>query len=109
MRQFYRLFEKSHALRDELSWTHYRLLLKVEKEEIRQFYMEETIASHWNTRTLGRQINSLYYERMFMSGKKGRPAVKQEAESKKEVMQPRDIIKDPYVLEFVDLQSNPRF
>lgn len=109
MRQFYRLFEKSHALRDELSWTHYRLLLKVEKEESRQFYMEETIASHWNTRTLERQINSLYYERMLMSGKEGRPAVKQEAESKKEVAQPKDIIKDPYVLEFLDLKSNHRF
>lgn len=66
MKQFYRLFEKSHALRDELSWTHYRLLLKVEKAEARQFYIEETIAGNWNTRTLERQINSLYYERLLV-------------------------------------------
>jgi predicted GNAT family N-acyltransferase len=47
MRQFYRLFEIRHALRDVLTWTHYRLLLKVEKKEARQFYLEETIAGHW--------------------------------------------------------------
>jgi len=92
IRQFYRLFEKSHALRDELSWTHYRLLLKVEEEQSRQFYVEETIASHWNTRTLERQINSLYYERMLMSGKEGRSSIKQQVESKKEEAQPGDII-----------------
>lgn len=109
MRQFYRLFEKSHALRDELSWTHYRLLLKVEKAEARQFYIEETIAGNWNTRTLERQINSLYYERLLMTGKEGRPAVKQEASDKAEAMRPKDIIKDPYVLEFLGLQSNHAF
>jgi len=70
------MFEKSHALRDELTWTHYRLLLKVEKAEARQFYIEETIAGNWNTRTLERQISSLYYERLLMSGKEGRPAVR---------------------------------
>jgi predicted nuclease of restriction endonuclease-like (RecB) superfamily len=109
MRQFYQTFNNLHALRGELSWTHYRMLLKVEKEEARKFYLEEAIACHWNTRTLERQINSLYYERMLMSGKDGRPAVKQEAESKKESMQPKDIIKDPYVLEFLDLKPNHRF
>lgn len=50
MRQFYQTFEKSHALRDELSWTHYRLLLKVEKEDARKFYMKETITGNWSTR-----------------------------------------------------------
>ena len=109
MRQFYQTFNNLHALRGELTWTHYRLLLKVEKEGSRKFYLEEAIASNWSTRTLERQINSLYYERMLMSGKEGRPAVKQEAEGKKEVMQPRDIIKDPYVLEFLNLPPNYRF
>jgi predicted nuclease of restriction endonuclease-like (RecB) superfamily len=96
-------------LRDELGWTHYRLLLKVEKTEARQFYIEETIAGNWNTRTLERQINSLYYERLLMSGKEDRPAVKQEAFDKVEAMQPKDIIKDPYVLEFLALQPNHAF
>ncbi|WP_202406008.1 PDDEXK nuclease domain-containing protein [Hufsiella ginkgonis] len=109
MRQFYSLFEKGHALRDELSWTHYRLLLKVEKEAARSFYVTEAIAGNWSTRTLERQINSFYYERILLSGTEGKPLVKQEAESKKEELQARDIIKDPYVLEFLDLKPNTGF
>jgi len=109
MRLLYRSYPKQDAMRPELSWTHYRLLMRVEKEYARQFYMEEAISCNWNTRTLERQINSLYYERMLMSGKEGRPAVKQEAEDKKEIMQPAGIIKDPYVLEFLTLKSNTEF
>ena len=109
MRQFYSTFENLHAVRGELSWTHYRLLLKVDKEEARQFYMKEAAEGNWSTRTLERQINSLYYERMVMSSNEGRPQVREEAESKKESMEPRDVIKDPYVLEFLDLSENRRF
>lgn len=109
MRQFYSTFEKLHALRGELSWTHYRLLLKIERADTRTFYMQESIECNWSTRTLERQINSLYFERMVMTRKEGRPLVKAEAESKKEIMQAKDIIKDPYVLEFLDLKSNTDF
>ena len=56
-----------HALRDELSWTHYRLLLGVEKPEARTWYMNEAADQNWSTRALERQINSLYYERLLMS------------------------------------------
>lgn len=55
MRQFYQTFENSHALRDELSWTHYRLLLKVEKEDARSYYLREAISGNWSTRQLERQ------------------------------------------------------
>ncbi|WP_315824318.1 DUF1016 N-terminal domain-containing protein [Paraflavitalea speifideaquila] len=96
-------------MRDQLNWTHYRLLLKLEKEDARQFYITETIACKWNTRTLEKQINNLYYERMLLSGVDKRPAVRQEAESKKEAIQPRDIIKDPYLLNFLDLKPNHAF
>lgn len=109
MRKFYSIFPKVDALRQELSWTHYRILMRVKKDYARQFYIEECVDCHWGTRTLERQVNSLYYERMLMSGKQGRPAVKKEAESKKEIMQARDIIKDPYVLEFLDLKPNHKF
>lgn len=109
MRQFYRFFKKSHALRDELSWTHYRLLLKVETDRGRQFYMQEAIESNWSTRTLERQINSLYFERMVMTRKQGQALVKAEAGNQKETMQAKDIIKDPYVLEFLDLKPNTDF
>ncbi|MEX8547831.1 MAG: YhcG family protein [Mucilaginibacter sp.] len=109
MRQFFNLFGNSHALRGELSWTHYRLLLKVEKEAARIFYVTESIAGNWSTRTLERQINSFYYERMQMSSQQSKPLLKQEAENRKEIVQAKDIIKDPYVLEFLGLKSNTAF
>lgn len=110
MRQFYSTFEKLHALRRELSWTHYRLLLKVEREDARVFYIKESIECNWSTRTLERQINSLYFERMVMTPQdEGKKSVKAEAEEKKEVMQAKDIIKDPYVLDFLELKSNTKF
>jgi len=103
MRQFYSTFEKSHALRDELTWTHYRLLLKVEEKEAREFYLQEAIECNWSTRSLDRQINNLYYQRMVMS--KNSKEVKKEAIRKAQRQEARDIIKDPYVLEFLDLKD----
>ena len=67
MRQFYTSFPIGHALRGELTWTHYRLLLKVDKPEAREFYMQEAVNSNWSTRELERQINSLLYERLALS------------------------------------------
>ncbi|MCI0487155.1 MAG: DUF1016 N-terminal domain-containing protein [Blastocatellia bacterium] len=66
MRQFYLTFPIRHALRDELTWTHYRLLLKVEKQDARDFYMLEAAENRWSTRELERQISSLLYERLLM-------------------------------------------
>ena len=107
MRQFYQIFEKSHALRDQLSWTHYRLLLKVENEQARQFYLQEAIDCNWSTRSLERQINNFYYERMLMS--QNNEVVKQEATEKTNKQEPKDLIKDPYVLEFLGLKDNTDF
>ena len=108
MRQFYLTFPKSHALSDQLSWTHYRLLMRVENENARNFYMEETIKSNWSTRQLERQITTLFYERILSS--KNKEKVSQEIyklEPKKN--RPEDIIKDPYVLEFLGLPENIDF
>jgi predicted nuclease of restriction endonuclease-like (RecB) superfamily len=107
MRQFYQIFEKSHALRDQLSWTHYRLLLKVENDQARQFYLQEAIDCNWSTRSLERQINNLYYDRMLMST--NTQVVKSEATEKTNQQEPKDIIKDPYVLEFLGLKDNTDF
>lgn len=107
MRQFYLTFPNSHALRDELSWTHYRSLIRVENEKARAFYLEESIKSGWSTRQLDRQINSFFYERLLSSQNK--------EEVSKEIMRlekgkiPEDIIKDPYVLEFLGLEANTDF
>ena len=101
MRQFYQTFENSHALRDELSWTHYRMLLKVEKEDARSYYMREAISGNWSTRQLERQINSLYFYRLQLS--KNKKGFLQDTDMGNEVLQPETIIKDPFVLEFLDI------
>lgn len=54
------IFPNGHALRDELSWTHYRSLIKVENDKARAFYLEEAVKSNWSTRQLDRQINSFF-------------------------------------------------
>ncbi len=106
--------QKGHAPRDELpvirpelSWTHYRLLLKVNKPDVRRFYMEECIAANWSTRQLERQINSFYYERLLSS--RDKKAVKKEIQKLEPSLKPEDIIKDPYVLEFLNVKENIRF
>jgi predicted nuclease of restriction endonuclease-like (RecB) superfamily len=100
---------KSHALRGELTWTHYRLLMKVENEVARDYYMEEAIAQNWSTRALERQINSFYYERIISS--KNRRAVIEEGnkETNKLTLSPEDFIKDPYILEFLNIPSDSGF
>ena len=108
MRQFYLTFPKNYALRSELSWTHYRLLMRVENENARNFYLEESIKENWSTRQLERQITTLFYERILSSKNKNKVAqeiYKLEPQRK----QPEDIIKDPYVLEFLGLPENMDF
>jgi predicted nuclease of restriction endonuclease-like (RecB) superfamily len=107
MRQFYIVFQKHHALRDELSWTHYRLLMKLENEEIRNFYIEECIEGNWSTRQLERQINSFYYQRIRASQNK--QIVRNEINKLEKGIQAEDIIKDPFVLEFMGLNDNQDF
>lgn len=104
----------SHAVRDELpiirpelSWTHYRLLLKVERLEARRFYLEECITANWSTRQLERQVNSHYYERLLAS--RDRDPVRAEIHELEPGPTPQDVIKDPYVLEFLGLGDTPSF
>ena len=107
MRNFYSIFPKVNALRSELSWTHYRLLLRVEKEEARSFYLIETINNKWSTRELERQINSLLYERIALS--KDKAEVLELSQKGQKIQKPKDIIKDPYILEFLDLKENNKY
>lgn len=104
MRQFYSVFSNYHALRDELSWTHYRLLTKVADKNARKFYAEECFKSNWSTRQLERQINSFFYERLLSSQNKD--IVKSEIFEKELSKTPEDIIRDPYVLEFIGIKQN---
>lgn len=107
MRQFYLTFPNGHALRDELSWTHYRLLMKVENESARDFYMREAVKSQWSTRQLERQINSFFYERLLSS--KNKEEVSAEIQTLEPAKKPEDVIRDPYVLEFLGLSSSNDF
>ncbi len=108
MRQFYLLFPIRYALRSELSWTHYRLLMRVENETARTFYEEECVKSNWSTRQLERQIHSFFYERLLSS--KEKEMVQNEiATLEPKMKSPEDIIRDPYVLEFLGLPENKRF
>ena len=97
-RQFYQMYPIHHALRDELSWTHYRLLLRVDKPEARAFYEAEAVRAHWSTRELDRQINSLLYERYALS--RDREGVLRLARQGAEAAIPEDILRDPFLMEF---------
>jgi predicted nuclease of restriction endonuclease-like (RecB) superfamily len=107
IRKFYMVFPIRDAVRHELSWTHYRLLLKVEKPNARSFYETECINSRWSTRELERQISSLLFERLALSrDKKG---VMELANKGHEIQKPEDLVKDPYILEFAGIRQDDRF
>jgi predicted nuclease of restriction endonuclease-like (RecB) superfamily len=93
------------SLRPELSWTHYRLLLGVEDPRAREWYMREAASQQWSTRQLERQISVLYYERWLASRKKA--PVRKEARDKLADVAPEEFIRDPYVLEFLNLKDYP--
>lgn len=105
MRQFYQYFPNCYALRSELTWTHYRLLIRVQDEAARQWYMNEAAEQTWSSRQLDRQISVLYYERLLAS-KDTRP-VREEAVRNLSLITPQEFIHDPYVLEFLNLKDYP--
>ena len=70
MRQFYNTFPNSHTLCDQLSWSHYRLLIRIENANARNYYMKESVESNWSIRALERQIGTHYYERLLVNKEK---------------------------------------
>ena len=105
MRSFYLCFPNRDALRHKLSWTHYRLLIRVENPKAREWYLQEAMDQNWSARALERQIGVLYYERLLAS--QDRAAVEQEAKSNTTELRarPEDYLRDPYVLDFLNLPS----
>lgn len=105
MRQFYLIYPMWNAVRTELSWTHYRTLIRIENPEARCWYTEECIANNWSARALERQISSLYYERLLSSTDK-KPVIV-EATEKTTLLQTniRDYLRDPYILDFLNLPN----
>lgn len=90
-----------------LSWTHYRKLLTVENPTARSFYEVEAARSNWSTRELERQIGSMLFERLARS--KDQAAVLAMAREGQRVTSPSDVVKDPFVLEFLELPERPHW
>ena len=109
IRQFYQAFPIRYALRTELTWTHYRMLMRVDEQNRRDFYLNECVKSGWTSRQLERQINSFYYERLLATHKSGRESVKNEIHKLEPKTTADYILKDPYILEFLDLGENIRY
>ena len=101
MKKFYLTYKGGSTLWNQLSWSHNRLIMNIDNEAKRNFYLEETIRSNWSVRQLERQINSFYYERLLSTSEEHKEEVKNEINilEKKEKVQ--NFIKDPYVLEFL--------
>lgn len=95
MRTFYQTFPIGDALRHELSWTHYRLLIRLNGQDKINYYINESIQNNWNSRDLKRQINSLAYERVVEHTKS--PAEKIQ-----------NVLKDPYIFEFLGLKPDEK-
>ncbi len=103
MRGFYLAFPIRDAVRRELSWTHYRTLLRVENEAARQWYMNEAATQNWSSRALDRQIGTLYYERLRLSEEKDAVAAEADANIQDLKQVPREFVRDPVMLEFLGL------
>ncbi|MDR2234600.1 MAG: PDDEXK nuclease domain-containing protein [Chryseobacterium sp.] len=106
-RQFYRTFPIVHALRAQLSWTQYKLLLSVDNEDKRQFYIAEAVKNNWTSRQLERQMYSSLYERLLLSNDK--VSVLAVARNEKLPSDAKEIIKDPMVLEFLGLKRDSSY
>ena len=108
MRQFYLYFPIYHTLCDKLSWSHCRTLLKVQDKDIRLWYLKECINENWTVRQLDRQINTLFYERILAS--RDKQTVRDEInQSVPNQLEPREIIRDPYILDFIGIPQGEHF
>jgi predicted nuclease of restriction endonuclease-like (RecB) superfamily len=109
-RRFYLTYPSAeilYTLCRELSWSHHRLIMRVENRDAREYYIREVADQHWSVRQLERNIHSLYYERLLLSRRRPPGAARKRASAKPVL--PSDHLKDPYVLEFLGLPVPPGF
>lgn len=104
MRKFYIYFPIATTVSSQLSWSHYLEIIKIEEESKRNFYIKESVSSGWSVRELQRQIASLLYERLLISADKNK--ILELAEKGQELKECKDLVKDPFVLEFLDIKEN---
>ena len=108
MRSFYLAFPILQTLSAKLSWSHYLLILKLEDEKARDWYINECEVSNWSVRALERQINSHYFEWILLSQDKQSVSDEAKEKTKELVYSAKEFVKDPYVLEFLNLSQNER-
>lgn len=107
MRLFYLTYPKCQTLSGKLNWSHYCELLSISDPDKRSFYEKETVNSGWSIRELKRQIDTSLYERLLLTeGKSNKETVLSLAQKGVEISRPIDIIKDPYVFEFLGIPEN---
>ena len=107
MRQFYRTFPNTNAVYSQLNWSQYKLLIRIDDNDKREFYINESIKNNWNGRELERQINSSLFERLLLSNDK--KLVLEVAKNEKLPVSAKEIIKDPMVLEFLGLEQKSTY
>ena len=105
MRKFFKVYGIPQTLSEEfqLSWSHYLILMRIENISARNFYEIEAIQNNWSLRELKRQVNSSLYERLVLS--KDKEKVKELAVKGQIIEKAQDVIKDPYILEFLGLDE----
>jgi predicted nuclease of restriction endonuclease-like (RecB) superfamily len=106
MRQFYLKYQIFQSVTGKLTWTHYAELLGVSDDNARGFYEKQSINENWSVRELKRQISSSLFERLALS--KDKNGVLKLAEQGQLITEPKDIVKDPYVLEFLQIPEEHR-
>ena len=105
MKKFYQVFNGGSTLWNQLSWSHNRLIMNIDDDKRRNFYLEECIKSNWSVRQLERQINSFYYERLISTKESYKEEVKNEINILEKKDKIENFVKDPYVLEFLDIKD----
>lgn len=106
-RQFYRLYPIVNAVRSQLNWTQYRLLIQMDDPDKREYYELEAVNNGWTAREMERQIHSQLYERLLLSNDK--EAVLAVARKERVPQTPQEIIKDPMILEFLGLERKAEY
>ena len=104
MRKFYLIYPIWKTVSSKLSWSHYLELIKIDNEQKRKFYLNECINSKWSVRELQRQRDSLLYERLTISADKKK--ILELSEKGQILKTSKDLVKDPFVLEFLDIKEN---
>ena len=107
MRKFYICFPITTTVSSQLSWSHYLELIKIDEKPKRNFYLNECINAKWSVRELQRQKDSLLYERLLLSANKEK--VRELSEKGQIIKTSKDLVKDPFVLEFLDIKENTEY